>query len=259
MESIPSITTPTPMEELQHLMNEEMLPSTHTPMDDLLFLSIEEVPKAEKKTPTPMDPFEEILNEIALLPPPTTEKNTPMAPTAEENILPTLAPTTAPAPPPAAAAAPLPTPPHQFEEILNELKLLPPPTAEKNTPMAPTPEENIPPALAPTTAPAPPPPAAAPPLPPTQRAQVLKRKRGERGLGKQNNKKVKNINPLECMRCGMVGLILHYPKPSPEIDHALIVFQSLFDDSLDLKMCKRCTKTSSNYKDGILNLLKLKV
>ena len=202
MESIPSITTPTPMEELQHLMNEEMLPSTHTPMDDLLFLSIEEVPKAEKKTPTPMDPFEEILNEIALLPPPTTEKNTPMAPTAEENI---------------------------------------------------------PPALAPTTAPAPPPPAAAPPLPPTQRAQVLKRKRGERGLGKQNNKKVKNINPLECMRCGMVGLILHYPKPSPEIDHALIVFQSLFDDSLDLKMCKRCTKTSSNYKDGILNLLKLKV
>ena len=202
MESIPSITTPTPMEELQHLMNEEMLPSTHTPMDDLLFLSIEEVPKAEKKTPTPMDPFEEILNEIALLPPPTTEKNTPMAPTAEENI---------------------------------------------------------PPVLAPTTAPAPPPPAAAPPLPPTQRAQVLKRKRGERGLGKQNKKRVKNINPLECMRCGMVGLILHYPKPSPEINHALIVFQSLFDDSLDLKRCKRCTKTASNYKDGILNLLKLKV
>ena len=202
MESIPSITTPTPMEELQHLMNEEMLPSTHTPMDDLLFLSIEEVPKAEKKTPTPMDPFEEILNEIALLPPPTAEKNTPMAPTAEENI---------------------------------------------------------PPVLAPTTAPAPPPPAAAPPLPPTQRAQVLKRKRGERGLGKQNKKRVKNINPLECMRCGMVGLILHYPKPSPEINHALIVFQSLFDDSLDLKRCKRCTKSASNYKDGILDLLKLKV
>ena len=145
-----------------------------------------------------------------------------------------------------------------YEYGLDDLLALLPPLAEKNTPMAPTPEENIPPTLAPTTALAPSPPAAAPPLPPTQRAQVLKRKRGERGLGKQNNKKVKNINPLECMRCGMVGLILHYPKPSPEIDHALIVFQSLFDDSLDLKMCKRCTKTSSNYKDGILNLLKLK-
>ena len=146
-----------------------------------------------------------------------------------------------------------------YEYGLDDLLALLPPLAEKNTPMAPTPEENIPPTLAPTTALAPSPPAAAPPPPPTQRAQVLKRKRGERGLGKQNNKKVKNINPLECMRCGMVGLILHYPKPSPEIDHALIVFQSLFDDSLDLKMCKRCTKTSSNYKDGILNLLKLKV
>ena len=146
-----------------------------------------------------------------------------------------------------------------YEYGLDDLLALLPPPAEKNTPMAPTPEENIPPTLAPTTALAPSPPAAAPPLPPTQRAQVLKRKRGERGLGKQNKKRVRNINPLECMRCGMVGLILHYPKPSPEIDHALIVFQSLFDDSLDLKRCKRCTKSASNYKDGILDLLKLKV
>ena len=254
MESIASIVTPPPPMEDERTKEIERF-SYEYGLDEVdLVEAVEERGKEIERFS-----YEYGLDDLLALLPPLAEKNTPMAPTPEENIPPTLAPTTALAPPPPAAAAPLQTPPPPFEEIVNELNKLLPPPAEKNTPMAPTPEENIPPTLAPTTALAPSPPAAAPPLPPTQRAQVLKRKRGERGLGKQNKKRVKNINPLECMRCGMVGLILHYPKPSPEINHALIVFQSLFDDSLDLKRCKRCTKSASNYKDGILDLLKLKV